>query len=144
MKRIIIAAMVIIMAVFIGTAALACEMHFTVVSKDGESVELRPGKELKLGLGETYTMRVEFVEDHNNCTTPPNRTVYLLEDEKWKPEKDYLPLFLEEEGGWEEISPGTWVQKINFIAQEEGRIELEVVRDCPKGGYNETFEIRVK
>lgn len=144
MKRIIIAAMVIITVVFIGTAAFACEMHFTVVSKDGRAVELRPGKELKLDLGETYMMRVEFTEDHKNCTTPPDRTVYLLEDEKWKPEKDYLPLFLAEEGGWEEISPGTWVQEVNFIAQEEGRIELEVVRDCPKGGYNETFEIRVK
>jgi archaellum component FlaG (FlaF/FlaG flagellin family) len=144
MKRIFIAAMVLVTAIFIGGAALACEMNFTVISSDGETVEVQPGRELKLDKGEAYTMIIEFVEDHGRCETPADETVYLLEEERWKASKDYLPLSLSEQGAWEEVSPGTWEQELVFTAQESGKTELEVIRECPKGGYDETLEFKVK
>ena len=144
MKRILIAVAVLVTAFFIGTAAIACEMHFTVISKAGDAEEVRPGKEMRLDLGETYTMMVEFTEDHRSCTTPPEMTMYLLEEERWKEEKDYLPLDLKEQGEWEQVSPGTWEQRLVFTTQNSGSTELEVIRDCPKGGYYETLEFKIK
>jgi len=89
-------------------------------------------------------MKVEFVQDHRNCVTPPEATVYLLQEEKWNSSKEYLPLMLNEQKSWNEISPGTWVQELIFTAHESGKAELEIIRDCPKGGYDETLEFKVK
>jgi hypothetical protein len=144
MKRLIISLGIIITAVLTGTAALACEMNFTVVSNSGESFEVRPNKPVTLETKETYTLEVEFVQDHRNCIVPAENTVFLLNEEKWKEGKDYLPLLLLSQSGWTEVSSGTWEQNLGFVAQESQKTELEVIRDCPKGGYDETLEFKIK
>ncbi len=144
MKRIFVSLGIIITAVLIGTAALACELNFTLISENGESVEVRPNKSVTLETGETYTMEVEFVQDHRNCIVPAEDTMYLLEEEKWKEGKDYLPLLLLSQSGWTEASSGTWEQNLVFLVQEGTKTALEVIRDCPKGGYDETLEFKIK
>ncbi|MBN2323652.1 MAG: hypothetical protein JXQ30_07955 [Spirochaetes bacterium] len=144
MKRLIILLGIVIAALVTGSAALACEINFTIISKEGESVEVRPNKPVTLETGETYTMEVEFVQDHRNCIVPAEDTVYLLEEEKWKTGKEHLPLLLLSQSEWTEVSSGTWEQNLVFIAQESQKTALEVIRDCPKGGYDETLEFKIK
>jgi hypothetical protein len=144
MKRLMISLGIMITMVLTGTVALACEMNFTIVSNNGESFEVRPGKVLTLEAGETYTMEVEFVQDHRNCIVPAEDTVFLLNEEKWKEGKDYLPLLLLSQSGWTEVSSGTWEQNLVFVAQESQKTALEVIRECPKGGYDETLEFKIK
>jgi hypothetical protein len=127
-----------------GFGLYACEMHFSLIHPDGSEQEIFPGKSVVLKEGEEYLLRIQFVEDHKRCITPPEETVYLLDNEKWKSQKDYLPLILLSQNPWEEVSSHVWEQEINFKAQKSGDWELQVVRDCPKGGYEGqlTFLVR--
>ncbi len=132
----------IIIAVFLGVllpafGLFACEMHFSLISPDGEEDQVYPGRETVLHHDVTYALRIEFVEDHRNCVMPPEDTVYLLDEEKWNTEKDHLSLQLVSAGQWEETSARGWVQELQFTAAQKGSASLEVLRDCPKGGYDE-------
>jgi hypothetical protein len=144
MKKILIIVFVFTLFVSINMAAFACEFNFTIFSDNGEVLTVRPGSEVALVLGETYKMKVEFVQDHRKCEIPPEATVYLLGDEKWKTQKDYLPLVLIERGEWEPSSSTSYEQELVFIAQERGPATLEVIRECPKGGYDEEIVFEVK
>ena len=144
MKKLLIAVPFFMMIIFINVAALACEFHFALFSDNGEVFDIRPGNEVVLDSGETYKMKIEFVQDHRKCETPPEATVYLLEDEKWKTEKDYLPLVLVEKGEWKPNSSTSYEQELVFKAQERGTVTLEVLRECPKGGYDEKIVFMVK
>lgn len=131
-------------ALFItGTGLYACEMNFNLVSPEGEQ-KIIPGKEVWLTLGETYSLTVQFIEDHRKCVTPPEETMYILQEEKWKISKDHLPLQLIELGEWIMDSGDWWIQKIDFTPREEGTWSLEIIRDCPKGGYDEYLTFHVK
>ncbi len=144
MKKLFIVLFGLFAVLMISTSALACEMHFHLISSDGTKLEIFPAKSVRLSQGETYTIEVQFIEDHNRCETSPEETVYLLEEEKWKESKDYLPLRLIERSEWIMSSSHTWIQEITFNALEKGVFELEIVRDCPKGGYDETITFKVK
>lgn len=144
MKKLLIAVSVFTLFISLNVAAFACEFCFTVFSDDGEVFNIRPGNEVALDLGETYTIKVEFIQDHRMCETPPEATVYLLEDEKWKTQKDYLPLILVEQGEWKASSSTSYEQELVFRAQESGPATLEVIRECTKGGYDEEIMFKVK
>ena len=144
MKKLLIVFSIFTMIFLFNVAAYACELHFTMFSDDGEVFEIRPGKEVDLELGETYTLKTEFIQDHRKCETPPEATVYLLEDEKWKTQKDHLPLLLVKPGEWKASSSTSYEQELLFRAQESGTFTLEVIRECPKGGYDEEIMFTVK
>ena len=144
MKKLLIAVPFVMLIIFVNVAALACEFHFTLFSDNGEVFNIRLGNEVALDSGETYKMKIEFVQDHRKCETPPEATVYLLEDEKWKTEKDYLPLVLVEKGEWKPSSSTSYEQELVFQAQESGAVALEVLRECPKGGYDEEIVFKVE
>jgi hypothetical protein len=138
-----------IIAVFLGVllsafGLFACEMHFSLISPDGKEEHVYPGRETVLSHDVTYTLQVEFVEDHRNCVMKPEDTVYLLDEEKWNTEKDYLALQLVSAGEWEKTSARGWVQELQFTATQEGSVSLEVLRDCPKGGYDENLLFSVQ
>ena len=65
-------------------------------------------------------------------------------EEKWKSLKDYLPLQLVSRGEWVLDSSQTYVQEISFEAIEKGSWELEIIRDCSKGGYDEFLIFHVQ
>jgi hypothetical protein len=127
-----------------GVGLYACEMHFSLLHPDGSEQVIFLGKSTVLKEGKEYLLRVQFVEDHRRCLTPPEETVYLLNDEKWKSAKEHLPLILLSQSQWEEVYVHTWEQEIRFKAQESGEWELQIVRDCPKGGYEEQLTILVR
>jgi len=144
MKRFIIVAIIFSSIFFASIGIYACEMQFSLISSDKSVNRISPTKNVRISLGETYILKIEFIEDHKNCITPPEETKYLLQDEKWKVTKDYLPLQLILQDDWEKESTHVWKQEITFKALKKGSWELEVLRDCTKGGYDEFITFIVK
>ena len=128
----------------IAIGGYACEMNFSLLSPGGTAQETLPDNSISLSTGESYILRVEFTPDHRKCIVPPEETIYLLLEEKWKSSKDYLPLQLVSRGEWVLDSSQTYVQEISFEAIEMGSWELEIVRDCSKGGYDEFLTFHVQ
>ena len=143
MKKRFIVVLIIAALFIIGSELYACEMNFSLVSHDGEQ-KIVPGKEVDLSMGENYSLNVQFIEDHRRCATPPEETMYILQEEKWKISKDYLPLQLIALGEWVMESDDEWIQNIDFTPLERGTWNLEIIRDCPKGGYDEYLTFHVQ
>ena len=118
--------------------AFACEMTFVLTDSSANSRTIIPGNTAILKRGETYSLVVRFKEDHNNCKVAPEETLFLLDEEKWKSSKDYLPLQLNDPIIWRNIDSRTHETDLTFKAASTGDWELEVVRECSKkDGYNE-------
>jgi hypothetical protein len=131
-------AIVLAAGFFFGVAsnALACEMSFDLIGPGGEIHHLRPMGTAALDSRITYTLRVMFREDHRRCITPPEETIYLLDGERWREDGDGQPLRISDMGEWVETAPGSWVQEIVFTPAGEGKFALDIIRDCPKGGFD--------
>lgn len=115
---------------------LACEFTFALHSADGATQALRPGSEIVLELGKSYDLEVTFREDHRRCLLTPEDTEFYLEEVKWKPGRD-LPLVLGEAVTWESVNAGSHSATLPFRAEDPGSFQLEIVRECDKGGYDE-------
>lgn len=144
MKRFIIGIAIFVGIFFSGCGVYACEMYFSLVFPGGSEQEIVPGRNVFLTSGESYTLKIEFVQDHRKCVTPPEKTIYLLQDEKWKSTKDHLPLQLVSQAEWNQVASDSWMQEIEFCTVQQGEWELEVVRDCPRGGYDEYIIFQVE
>jgi len=115
---------------------------------------LVPGQSVVLTAGSTHVLSIVFAEDHGNCTLLPEKTVFLLNDEKWKEGKDYLPLVLKSPVVWKSVSSTRHETSISFTAGSAGSagsagpagsVVLEVIRDCDKkAGYDEKFMFVIK
>lgn len=132
---------IMLITAFILSAAGAytCEFSYILTGADGSSQSLRPGTDIHLDQGETYTLIVTFTEDHRNCKIAPEDTDFLLDEEKWKTSKDYLTLKLIDRIIWHDLDSRRHTAKISFRATVTGTCELEVIRDCDKGGYDEVL-----
>ena len=118
--------------------AFACEMTFMLSDSSGNSRTVIPGKKIVLKRGETYSLVIRFKEDHNNCKVAPEETLFLLDEEKWRSSKDYLPLKLEGSINWTDINSRIHETELTFKAAKSGDWELEVIRECKKKeGYDE-------
>ena len=144
MKKLLIGSLIVVSLFLVALGAYACEMQFSLIPMDGTVQNIMPGRETSLSLGANYILQVEFTQDHKRCVTPAEDTVYLLSEEKWKSVKEYLPLQLVKQGEWASDSSGVWTQEINFEASQKGLWELEIIRDCPKGGFDETLVFQVQ
>ena len=144
MKALLISMFTITTIFLASTGGYACEMNFNLLLPDGVTEEILPGNNIFLSAGENYTLVVKFTPDHRKCVTPPEETAYLLMEEKWKSSKDYLPLQLVSQGEWVSDSSQTWTQEMSFTAVQNGSWELEIIRDCPKGGYDDFLTFHVQ
>lgn len=124
-------------------AAGACEMSFRVVDSAGGARSVAPGREIPVVRGETYRLEVSFVEDHGKCKVGAEETEFLLEEQMWKSSRGGLPLVLLEEPVWRDLSSREHATALVFRPATAGTWELEVVRECTKGGYAETFRFKV-
>ena len=131
----------IILFLIAGAAgAFACQLTFSLVSGDGSVRNIVPGRSVDLDLAESYTLKVTLEEDHNNCPVPAEDTVFLLEEEKWKASKDYLPLILGDNISWSDTGSRSHLTELAFTAVQAGVWELEIIRDCDKKeGYDESL-----
>ena len=168
MKRPVWFAMFVVVVVSLSLVPLplsACTFQYSLKGPDGKAAALSPGRDAPLSAGKTYTLSVTFLPDHRNCTTPVDATVYLFEGEAWKaaadrtpesrlpqnqmtqdgrPQDQRPPLALLSKSAWVQESPQRFTQTLTFIAAMKGRFDLEVVRDCPKGGYDDYLTFVVK
>ena len=137
-KLLILAAMLLISA----AGAFACEFTYNLTAPDGKVRRITPADMVSLEEGRQYVLTVSYVEDHKKCTVVPEDTLFLLEDERWKTGKDYLPLAL--------ISSGEWINdgrshsiSFTFTASKQGTCPLEIIRECARGGYRASLNFAV-
>ncbi|MBN1699440.1 MAG: hypothetical protein JW881_18105 [Spirochaetales bacterium] len=124
--------------------AEACVLDYVLTDTGGNTLRIRPGGVAELDIGETYSLKVDFTSDHGNCLVPAEDTVFLLEEEKWKTGKDYLPLLLKEPVIWKKTGSRTYSADLVFEAALKGDVALEVLRECTKGGYDEYLGFTVR
>ena len=131
---------IILIFVFGAAGAFACQLTFSLVSGDGSVRNIVPGRSVDLDLSEVYTLKVTLEEDHSNCPVPAEDTVFLLDEEKWKASKDYLPLILQDNISWSDTGSRSHLTELAFTAVQAGVWELEIIRDCDKKeGYDESL-----
>ncbi len=138
------AALTALLALGALAAAAACEMSFTLVDASGAAKRVLPGSTVGLRAGSGYTLRVEFVEDHRNCAIPPEDTFFLMGGSEWRPGSADQGLALSKPITWVEDSRSRNRAEIAFTAPAAGDFHLGIIRDCPKGGYDERIVFAVK
>jgi hypothetical protein len=135
---------IILILVFGAAGAFACQFTFSLISGDGSVQTIAPGRSVDLELAEVYTLKVSCEEDHGNCPVAAEDTIFLLEEEKWKAGKDYLPLILQENISWSDTGGRSHLAELSFTAERAGIWELEIIRDCDrKEGYDEVLILSV-
>jgi hypothetical protein len=136
---------ILIAAFLLSTASVfACEFSFTLINTDGSSRTIHPGTNIELEQDDTYTMKIALTEDHRKCQLAPEDTDFLLNEEKWKTSKDYLPLQLLNNISWSTQDSRHHTVEISFKASVSGTSALEVLRDCDKKeGYDEFFRFTI-
>lgn len=142
--RLLRAALTVLLATAALASAAACEMNFSLIDASGASKRILPGSTVALTAGGAYTLRVEFVEDHRNCHVPPNETRFLVGGSAWRVGLAGQGLVLSAPISWVEESATRNKADIAFSAPTSGAFALDIVRDCPKGGYDERIIFAVK
>jgi hypothetical protein len=135
---------ILLFFIFSISAASACDLRFTLQDRAGVVTELRAGDTVSLENGMSYTLHVVFREDHGRCLVAPEETIFLMEEEKWKPSKDYLPLTLENSIIWKAEDAKSYGTDLTFSAASKGTFKLDIIRECSKGGYEEYILFVVK
>ncbi len=136
--------MVFLMLGVAATPAMACNYTYTVIDPTGRETVVSEGNSLTLVQGETYVLRMEYWENHRNCTVTPEDTLYLVDGARWRPDRDTQPLILRETAEWEQTASRTHRGEFTFDAAREGAWSVEVVRVCDRGGYHGAFLLEVR
>ena len=124
------------------SGAFACEFTYMLKGPDGSESRITPASKVTLEEGAQYTLSVSYREDHKHCIVAPQDTMFLVEDERWKSGKDYLPLQLVSAGSW--VSDGrSHTTSLTFTAAKPGDCALEIVRECTRGGYTAALKFMV-
>ena len=124
----------------------ACYFSFTLTDSNNNEQSIRPFTPVTVYTEDTYRLTIIFTQDHNNCAVPADETDLLLYEEKWKTTKDYLPMQLLSTTAWEQTGTGAYTLELNFTPKIEGTWDLQILRECSKGGYDESlvFDIQKK
>lgn len=121
----------------------ACEFTYTISGPGLSSVRVIPGVPVTLTTGAEYTLTVSYREDHGNCVVPAGDTLFLVEEERWKIGKDYLPLELLSATPWTDAGR-SHSTTMTFRAADPGSWAVQVVRECTRTGYDQTLRFVVK
>ncbi len=136
---------ILLSAVSITGSIFACEMIYSLVSDSGDTRVLSPDRTVSLDYGEIYSLEVIFHQDHGVCDVPADDTIFMLEEEKWRASKDYLPFQLLNEIIWIEDGSRMFKTVINFKTTVEGPASLQIIRVCDrKSGYDESIEFEIR
>lgn len=147
MRRSAVAALAVLLPLaylFLAAAPLAaCEFTYTITGPGLSAARVVPGVPVSLVRDAQYTLTVSYREDHRNCIVPPEDTLFLLEEERWKTGKDYLPLQLLATEPWVDAAR-SHSTTLTFAASDPGTWSLDVLRECSRGGYDQTLLFSVK
>jgi len=134
-----------IILVFLSLAAAplaACEFTYTISGPGLSAVRVIPGVPVTLSTGTEYTLTVSYREDHGNCVVPAADTLFLVEEERWKTGKDYLPLELLSAQPWTDAGR-SHSTTLTFRAADPGTWPVQVVRECSRTGYDQRLLFKV-
>lgn len=128
----------IILGFILGAAlpAAACNYTYTLIDPAGRHTVVTEGGSASLVRGESYVLRMEYHENHRNCSVSPEETLYLVDGARWRLERETQPLVLTAMPRWEQPASRTHRGEFAFTAAREGAWLLEVVRICDRGGYH--------
>ena len=115
----------------------ACEMEFRISGPAMTDMRILPGSTIALEKDAAYTLQVIFSEDHRNCKVPPEDTLFMLDKQKWRVDKNEQGVVLQNPILWETTTKRTNETTISFVASEVGQRILTICRTCTKGGYDE-------
>ena len=135
--------MIIAVLSLISVMVFPCEFEFILEDQAGSKQNVKPGKTADIDLGKTYSLTIIFKEDHGNCRVSADETYLFLDDEKWKSGKDYLPLLITEQTEWNQLTSKSWEKQIVFRADKISQSQLLVLRECPKGGFDEVLNFQI-
>lgn len=138
-KRLVLALALLVGSAF---AANACIFTYTLVGPDG-GVRLEPDSPVSVAAGETYRIDITMREDHGNCSLEPEDTMFLLNEGRWRVDRETQPLVLLSDIVWEQAGPTRYTTEIEFDAREAGDWRIDVIRECTRGGRHEILLINV-
>lgn len=124
-------------------SAAACNYIYTLIDSQGREVQVVEGGRVSLTQGEHYVLRMEYRENHRNCTVTPEETLYLLDGARWRLGRETQPLLLSEIADWTQPASRTHLGEFTFTASTAGNWLFEVVRTCDRGGYHGSFHLEV-
>ncbi len=116
---------------------LACEMEFRLSGPSLTDMRILPGSTIALEKEGYYTLQVIFTEDHRACKIPPEDTLFMLDKQKWRVDKSEQGVVLQSPIVWSTTSKTTNETTLSFVASQAGLRTLNIIRTCPKGGYDE-------
>ena len=119
-----------------GVSAHACILTYTLVGPDGQA-GITPGRPAEVVTGGDYRIEITMREDHNRCLIEPEDTMFLLEEARWRVNRETQPLVLLAPIEWVQVGSREFTATIEFRAAETGAWTIDVIRDCTKGGYHE-------
>ncbi|PKL13723.1 MAG: hypothetical protein CVV52_04780 [Spirochaetae bacterium HGW-Spirochaetae-8] len=134
MKRLLLIGVFLLVAI---AAAWTCELTYTITDSAGKSSPAVPGKPVYLEPDESYTLAIDFYEDHRNCPVPASATLFMLDGARWNPTRDTQALLLSAPIAWKETTARLNEASAKFSTGEPGTYTLEILRECPtKAGYS--------
>jgi len=132
-KRMAAVAFLVLVA---GVSAHACLITYALVGPDGQT-SITPNRAADLVVGESYRIEISMREDHNRCLIEPEDTMFLLEEARWRVNRETQPLVLLAPIEWVQMGSREFTAVIEFRVAEAGAWTIDVIRDCTKGGYHE-------
>lgn len=134
MKRLVLIGVFLLVAL---AAVWACEFSYTLTDSTGKSSTVVPGKPVYLEPDASYSLAIDFYEDHRNCPVPPSATLFMLDGARWNPARDTQPLLLSAAIIWKEATSRMNEATATFTTGQPGSYTLEILRECPtKAGYS--------
>ncbi len=124
------------------SAAHACIFTYTLVGPDG-NVRVEPDAPVAITAGLTYRIDVTMREDHGACSLEADDTIILLNEGRWRVNRDTQPLVLLSEIVWERVGPTRYTTSFEFDARESGDWRIDLIRECTRGGRHETLYLQV-
>ncbi len=124
-------------------SVFACRQEYFLVGPNESESAIDASTTTQIALGETYTLRIEYYEDHRNCTAIPEETMFLLDGARWRVNRETQPLVLTATPEWNRPSSRTNVGEVTFHAAAAGTWRVEIVRTCTRDGYTGWLEFEV-
>jgi hypothetical protein len=124
-------------------AAQACIFTYTLVGGDGAEVRIRPDEVVTLTEGASYRIDIAMREDHGVCRIEPEDTMFLLDEARWRANRDTQPFLLTSEIVWEKVGSRSYTTSLSFVAIQSGDRRIDIIRECTRGGSHETLLFEV-
>ena len=115
-------------------SAHACIFTYTLVGPDG-SVGISVESPAAVTVGESYRIEIAMREDHGNCRIEPEDTMFLLNESRWRLNRESQALVLLSDIVWEKVGSTSYTTVIEFRVAESGLSTVDVIRECSRGGY---------